>query len=112
MDAPSPALRAGRGRPRQHVDGAARSAAHRERVTDQLDTLHMLRMIFDNPTPALIERLSRRCIENRGAKGRDIAGAGVELIAALLAGLDAGGGANVSEAAANFVRNDYGRPGQ
>lgn len=96
----------GRGRPRVYLDDAERAQAHRERVADSLAKLHMLEVIFDRPTPDLIRSLSAKFA--RQCEDKSVGAA--RLIEALLSGLADGGGANVSESAANFVRYEFSAP--
>lgn len=95
------------GRPRLYLDDAERQAAHRERVAQRLTEGEMLRTIFDLPTPALIRHLA----EKYAARKDDKALAGAEFAAALLDGLNKGGGDNCAQAAANFIQYEYKRTG-
>lgn len=94
-----------RGRPRLHEDDAARASAHRDKVQDELDTLHMLRTIFRNPSPHLIRHFAKAY----AARKDDKALAGADFARALIEGLQAGGGSNCAEAAVNYFRYEYQR---
>lgn len=97
-----------RGRPRIHLDDAARSAAHRERVADQLALLHMYQTVFARPRPPLFEDLAKKI----AIEATDKASIAVLTIKAVLDGLNAGAGANCVEAAVNFVKYEYRSNGQ
>jgi len=86
LAAPKPRGRPGR--PAIHLDGAERSRAYRERVQDRLALGDAAAAILENPTPLLLTRVAERLVRRATSQTE----AASTAIAAVLAGLHAGGG--------------------
>lgn len=89
-----------RGRPRVHVDDAARAAAWRDRQATSVACGEMALTVLDRPTTLLIQRMSAKIVQ----AAEDPAAVAVDLVKALLDGIEEGAGRNAADAARNFVR--------
>lgn len=88
------------GRPRKHLDDAARSAAYRERASHQAALADMALTILRQPTLKLVAHIAQTLAE----KADDKAEMAARVAEAMLEGLQRGGGANCADAARNVLR--------
>lgn len=90
------------GRPRKHLDDAARSAAYRARQSHEASLGFMALAILRRPTTKLVTHISRLMAETADDKALVAA----QIAEAMLNGLQQGAGGNCADAARNFVRQE------
>lgn len=88
------------GRPRKHLDDAAKSAAYRERAAHQAALADMALTILRQPTLKLVAHIAQTLAE----KAEDKAEVAARIAEAMLDGLERGGGSNCADAARNVLR--------
>ena len=90
------------GRPRKHLDDAARSSAYRNRQKHEASLGFMALTILRRPTTKLVTHIARLMADTADDKALMAA----QIAEAMLTGLQQGGWRNCADAARNFVRNE------